>query len=179
MSKDLMPISKTTLGDADGLVLYALPASEFETETLVKKATEASVADRKEVLIAIPQSIGILQDAVAELARLRWVEGSYTPELASDATARRELSARIAEAERTLSNQLSSVFGANYRRAGRRRMYVVPCRDSKAPISSRRELNAVSFRQSANACTTTRQLSATNSSINANCLTLPHERDEC
>ena len=97
------------LGNADGLVLYALPASEFETETLVKKATE--VADRTEVLIAIPQSIDLLQDAVAELRRLRWVEEN-TPELAGDATARRELSARIAEAERTLSNQLSSVFGA-------------------------------------------------------------------
>ena len=98
------------LGNADGLVLYALPASEFETETLVKKATE--VADRTEVLIAIPQSIGILQDAVAELARLRWVEDN-TPELDGDETARRELTARAAEAEQTVSNQLSSLFGSN------------------------------------------------------------------
>ena len=97
------------LGNADGLVLYALPASEFETETLVKKATE--VADRTEVLIAIPQSIDLLQDAVAELARLQWVKDN-TPELDGDETARRELTARIAEAERTVSNQLSSVFGA-------------------------------------------------------------------
>ena len=100
---------KEPLGNADGLVLYALPTSEFETETLVKKATE--VADRTEVLIAIPQSIDLLQDAVAELARLRWVKDN-TPELDGDETARRELTARIAEAERTVSNQLSSVFGA-------------------------------------------------------------------
>ena len=94
------------------MVLYALPASEFETETLVKKATEASVADREEVLIAIPQSIGILQDAILGLGRLRWVEKN-TPTLDGDATAKRELAARIAEAEQTVSNQLSSLFGSN------------------------------------------------------------------
>ena len=46
--------------DADGLVLYALPASELEAEQLVEKATEALVADREDVLIAIPQSIDSL-----------------------------------------------------------------------------------------------------------------------
>ena len=45
--------------DADGLVLYALPANELEKKQLVKKGTNASVAARKEVLIAIPQSIGL------------------------------------------------------------------------------------------------------------------------
>ena len=48
-----------------------------------------------------------------ELARLRWVEDN-TPELDGDADcAKRELAARIAEAEQTVSNQLSSLFGSN------------------------------------------------------------------
>ena len=112
------------LGNADGLVLYALPASEFETETLVKKATEASVADREEVLIAIPQSIGILQDAILGLGRLRWVEKN-TPTLDGDATAKRELAARIAEAE---TNRIQSVvipLRFKHRCAGRKKMYLV------------------------------------------------------
>ena len=50
---DLLPSD-----DTDGLVLYALPASELEAEQLVKKATKASVADREDVLIAIPQLTG-------------------------------------------------------------------------------------------------------------------------
>ena len=98
--------------DTDGLVLYTLPASELEVEQLVKKATEASVAAREDVLIAIPQSIGFLRDVVLELWCLDWVEEN-TPELAGDATARRELWARRAEVEREVSEQLTSLFGGN------------------------------------------------------------------
>ena len=98
--------------EADGLVLYALPASELEAEQLVAKATEALAADREDVLIAIPQSIDSLRDAVLELWCLEWVEEN-TPELTGDATARRELGARRGEAEREVSEQLTSLFGGN------------------------------------------------------------------
>ena len=104
---DLLPSD-----DTDGLVLYTLPASELEAEQLLKKATKASVADREDVLIAIPQSIGFLRDAVLELWCLGWVEEN-TPELAGDATARRELWARRTEAEREVSEQLTSLFSGN------------------------------------------------------------------
>ena len=98
--------------DADGLVLYALPASEFEAGQLIAKVTEASVVARGEVLIAIPQSISFLRDAVRELWCLGWVEEN-TPALVGDATARRELRARRTEAEREVSEQLTSLFGGN------------------------------------------------------------------
>ena len=98
--------------DSDGLVLYALPASELEIEQLAKKATEASVAAREEVLIAIPQSIGFLRETVLELWCLGWVEDN-TPQLAGDATARRELWARRTETEREVSAQLTALFGGN------------------------------------------------------------------
>ena len=104
---DLLPSD-----DTDGLVLYTLPASELEAEQLAEKATKASVADREDVLIAIPQSTGFLRDAVLELWCLDWVEEN-TPELAGDATARRELWARRTEAEREVSEQLTSLFGGN------------------------------------------------------------------
>ena len=104
---DLLPSD-----DTDGLVLYTLPASELEAEQLAEKATKASVADREDVLIAIPQSTGFLRDAVLELWCLDWVEEN-TPELAGDATARRELWARRTEAEREVSEQLTSLFSGN------------------------------------------------------------------
>ena len=104
---DLLPSD-----DTDGFVLYTLPASELEAEQLAEKATKASVADREDVLIAIPQSTGFLRDAVLELWCLDWVEEN-TPELAGDATARRELWARRTEAEREVSEQLTSLFSGN------------------------------------------------------------------
>lgn len=103
---------KIPLDDADGLILYALPVNESEAGTLAKKAANASVADRNDVIVAIPDSIGLLQEAVLELARLRWVE-SNTPELDGDATARRELAARTIEVEEAVSNQVKSLFGEN------------------------------------------------------------------
>ena len=93
-------------------MLYALPTSELEAEQLVEKATEALAADREEVLIAIPQSIDSLRDAVLELWCLGWVE-EIPPNSAGDATARRELWARRTEAEREVSEQLNSLFGGN------------------------------------------------------------------
>ena len=101
---------KESLGDADGLLLYALPASEHEVAQLTKKARGISPMKRKEVLIAIPRSVGSLRDAVTELTYLHWVKEN-TPELEGDAVARRELSARLTEAEREVSEQLTTIFG--------------------------------------------------------------------
>ena len=101
---------KEPLGDADGLVLYTLPANEYEVTQLVEKTRETNTAKRKEVLIAIPRSIGLLRDAVTELAYLHWVTEN-TPELEGDKVARLELSARLAETERKVSNRLSTIFG--------------------------------------------------------------------
>ena len=98
------------LGDADGLVLYALPTSEEEVTKLIKKANNSNTANREEVLVAIPRSIGSLQDAVTQLAYLhRIVEN--TPELEGDTVARRELSIRMIEAEREVSNRSTEIFG--------------------------------------------------------------------
>ena len=137
--------------EADGLVLYALPTNEFEAKQLCKKATEVSVRDRKEVLIAIPQSIGFLRDAVLELWCLGWVEDN-TSQLASDATARRELWARRGEAEREVSKQLTSLFdgtiaspqvGGGFVRndTGNTGGYLWYHKGRKKPITSRRTLN--------------------------------------
>ena len=100
------------LEDADGLILYALPEDELEVKRLLEKASAAGTANRKNVVIAIPRSIGFLREAVLELARLRWVE-EKTPGLDGDETARRELTARLAEAAQDVASRLDAIFGEN------------------------------------------------------------------
>lgn len=103
---------RAPLDDADGLVLYALPEDELEVEQLIEKASAAEAANRKEVLIAIPRSIGFLRDAVLELAHLRWI-AENTPKLKGDATARRELLSRLTVAEHDVASRLEAIFGGN------------------------------------------------------------------
>ena len=92
--------------DADGLLLYALPASGHEAEQLRKKIKKV---DKEKVLIAIPDSIGLLQEAVFEVARLRWIQQN-TAELQNDDIARRELSVQLLETETDVSRQLKAIF---------------------------------------------------------------------
>ena len=103
-------------GDADGLILYALPANDFEVKQLIEKATNDDIAKRKEVLIAIPHSIGFLSNAVTQLAYLNWVSEN-TPELDGDSVARRELEKRLAEVEREVSDRLSEIYGVGNKEA--------------------------------------------------------------
>lgn len=99
-----------SLEDADGLVLYALPTNEYEVKLLSEKASSTKLIECEEVLIAIPRSIGTLQDTVIQLASLRWVSEN-TPELEGDAVARDELSVQWIQAEREVSNRLAAIFG--------------------------------------------------------------------
>ena len=100
------------LNTADGLILYALPASEEEVTKLVEKVNDRDTANREEVLIAIPRTIGFLRDAVTQLAYLHWI-AENTPELEGDVVARRELSVRMIEAERGVTDRLVEIFGEN------------------------------------------------------------------
>ena len=72
-------------------------------------AKKIKKVDKEKVLIAIPDSIGLLQEAVFEVARLRWIQQN-TAELQNDDIARRELSARLLEAETDVSRQLKAIF---------------------------------------------------------------------
>ena len=120
------------LEDADILLLYALPANEFEEKELVKKAKKAA---KERVLIAIPKSIGFLRDAVMELVQLRWVSQN-TPELEGDATARSELSARLAVAKNDVSSRLHAILGEDSEET-----CIWYYKGKKVPIRSQRERN--------------------------------------
>ena len=98
--------------DADGLLLYALPASEYEAKQLREKVKKSEVAEKEKVLIAIPDSIGGLQETVFEIAKLHWIQQN-TPGLQNDRVARRELSSRITEAETDVERQLKAIFSGD------------------------------------------------------------------
>ena len=100
---------RTPLDEADGLLLYALPTSEHEAEQLREKAKKEESTNREEVLVAIPDSIGFLQEAVFEVTKLRWIQQN-TPELQNDSAARRELSVRLLEAETDITRRLKAIF---------------------------------------------------------------------
>lgn len=100
------------IDDADGLILYTLPANEYEVAQFTEKASSSNLIERQEALIAIPRSIGFLVEAVTQLAQLHWVTEN-TPELSGDAIARRELSIRLKQVEQDVSNRLGAIFSAN------------------------------------------------------------------
>ena len=100
------------LDEADGLVLYALPRNEHELKQLSEKAISTELKDHKKVLIAIPRTIGTLQEAVTQLASLRWVEEN-TPELEGDQAARHELAEQQVQAEKEAFDRLIAIFGDN------------------------------------------------------------------
>ena len=99
-------------GDADGLVLYALPAGEDEGNQFIEKVNGKDATEHQNVLIGIPHSTRFLRDAVTELACLHWISEN-TPELEGDAVARRELSIRWVAAERDVAYQLTKIFGGD------------------------------------------------------------------
>ena len=134
-----------------GLCFTLCLQANLKQNSLLKKQPRHRFADREEVLIAIPQSIGSLHEAVLELWCLDWVEEN-TLELVGDATARRELRARRTEAEREVSEQLTALFGGNIASPQVQVGFASDSRDNAknclwyhsgrpTPIASRRALN--------------------------------------
>lgn len=103
-SKQLAPAS-----EADGILIYCVPASKAEAKELAEHANGSEVRERIDVLIAIPDECHALRDAVRQLEHLRWVQHN-TPELQSDAVARRELRSMLAVAEQTATAEVQRLF---------------------------------------------------------------------
>jgi hypothetical protein len=95
--------------DADGILIYCLPATKAESRDLAALAAGTEVRDRQDVLIAIPSESLSLRDAVRQLELLRWVQNN-TPELQTDAVARRELRSMLSIAERTVTAEVQRLF---------------------------------------------------------------------
>lgn len=97
------------LDEADGLILYAVALNADEVEAFHERAQSAKMKDLPQVLIAIPHEATGLREAVLEVASLRLVRDN-TPELEGDSVARKELQARLANAEKSVEQLLRSFF---------------------------------------------------------------------
>lgn len=102
-------VLRTPLGEADGLILYAVAMNDYESSAFVEKSQGSEAAAHGDVLIAVPSDAGGLKDAVFDVACLRWVREN-TPELEGDRTARSELQARLASAEALVDQLIQSYF---------------------------------------------------------------------
>jgi hypothetical protein len=93
---------------ASGHVLVCLSHSPSSLQAF-RNLASSTHSERRDVVFAIPQQIGEIQSAVAELAALRWAWDN-TPELRDDRVARREVALRISEAEHSLRRALSTLL---------------------------------------------------------------------
>ena len=95
--------------EADGVLVFALPTNSLERDEFVKLACTSDVRDRLDAVVAVPHDSDVFVEAVRDLELLRWVR-SQTPELQSDAVARRELRSRIAAAESRVATEARRLF---------------------------------------------------------------------
>ena len=93
----------------DGQILILLPDASAPGESTDDLARDPRLRDRPDLLVVTPAETRSLEDILHELASLEWMRGN-TPELEGDATARRELRARIAAQRRSLDEILTPIL---------------------------------------------------------------------
>jgi hypothetical protein len=108
--------------EADGVIVYAVPANPVEHEQLTTLARTSEARERRDVIVAVPEDSDAFLDAVRHLELLRWVQ-SHTPELQADAVARRELRSRIAIAESTVAAEARRLFSPDEQLAKRTKWF--------------------------------------------------------
>jgi hypothetical protein len=94
---------------ADGRIAFLMADNAQQDEQAKQAASSEGVAARTDTVIAIPSNLKAFDNLLREASALDWVK-SHTPELEGDATARRELRARVAEINRQLDVLLKEVF---------------------------------------------------------------------
>ncbi|GGO38491.1 hypothetical protein [Deinococcus humi] len=86
---------------ADGILVCALPSTPEQAEAFARWAQDESVAQRPNLLLAVPLGLQTLREAATELRALYWLRES-TPDLRDDRVARREVAERLAYLEGVL-----------------------------------------------------------------------------
>ena len=93
----------------DGVIACCLPRNEVEAEAFREWACGEEIAKRSNLIVALPEQIGSLREATAELVALHWVREN-TPSLRDDRVARRELDTRTAEVEQEIRRLLDRLL---------------------------------------------------------------------
>lgn len=92
--------------EAEGRIVYVLTGNEAERTEVVERIESLSVP--ASIVIAVPQNLANLREAVFNVACWHWV-GRNTPELENDRSARTELNARLYEAAARVSYWLNNL----------------------------------------------------------------------
>jgi hypothetical protein len=114
LEKDLWPLLTEGLEQGgDGLILLVVITAEDTRARLSESLTEARLFETAQpdypVIVALPSSMTYLAELAAELTALERIEDS-TAALQSDAVARREVTARIAEIRQLLEHEVARVY---------------------------------------------------------------------
>lgn len=101
-------------GPSDGVILLVISAHETSNLPLAEDPTRSLrfwqlVEAKKPVLVGRPRDCGKIRQLAADLLALEYVRVN-TPELQHDPVARRELTSRISEAERSLRAALDGIL---------------------------------------------------------------------
>jgi len=95
--------------DADGRIVCCLPATTADIGLFEERVKSPEMAERDDVVIAIPQRVVNFVEAANELYALHWVSEN-APELRDDRVARREVAERIAEVEKLLVREIERLM---------------------------------------------------------------------
>jgi hypothetical protein len=99
-----------TLGNADGDVLYVVPADDEMLIAAQRWAEHPDRAAETQRIVVLPQRVRELRDLLLDVAALQQVLDTK-PELDNDRAARRELSSRLVEAQQMLTETISETYG--------------------------------------------------------------------
>lgn len=99
--------------NADGALLLVIEPDAATRAKFIKQLQQPmtwTTAGAKPILVAVPRHVGRLLELGGELGALEWVQ-THTPELQDDLVSSREVSTRIAEAERQLRAEIARLLG--------------------------------------------------------------------
>ena len=95
--------------DTDGTIVCCLPSTQEQINSFSDWLKQEDISSLGNVLIVLPQQIGSLREAAAELRAIHWV-WQNTPELRDDRIARRELAERTALFEQLLTQAVQKLL---------------------------------------------------------------------
>ncbi|MGQ9681559.1 MAG: hypothetical protein ACUVX9_03370 [Anaerolineae bacterium] len=111
--QDLATVAERDFGEADGAVVFVMPAAGVSPEAALRRVqafSDALPAPRREQLFfAIPRNLHGIREGFEELAAWKWVSENIA-ELEGDSVARRELRGRQLAARERLGRAISRCF---------------------------------------------------------------------
>lgn len=103
---------------AAGQIAVCLASGQEQMQAF-RDVAVSKACERPDLIVAVPQQMGELLAAVAELAAMRWAwDPENTPELRDDRVARRELALRMSDAEHFLQRNLGVLLDPRKEPAG-------------------------------------------------------------